>query len=73
MKLDLCGDRRLLYDTETNEIYCDNRPCLGCPLYIMAVEENMITEDETIDCKRAGIIKAFTMLENNIKELIKLL
>lgn len=73
MRLDLFGDKRLLYDTETNEMYCDNRPCLGCPLYKMAVDEDMITDDETIDCKRAGIITAFSMLEHNIKELIKLL
>lgn len=73
MRLYLCGDKRLLYDTETNIVYCSNRPCLGCPLYNMAIEEGMITEDETIDCKRAGIIIAFSMLEHNIKELIKLL
>lgn len=73
MILDLCGDKSLLYDTDTNKIYCNNRPCLGCPLYNMAVEEEMITEDETIDCKGAGIITAFAMLERNIKELIKLL
>lgn len=73
MRLDLCGDKTLLYDTETDEIYCNNRPCLNCPLYNMAVEEGMITEDETIDCKKAGTIIAFSMLEHNIKELIKLL
>lgn len=72
MRLDLCGDKSLLYDTDTDELYC-NRPCLECPLYNMAVEEDMITEDEMIDCKRAGIITAFAMLERNIKELIKLL
>lgn len=72
MILDLCGDKRLLYDTDTNELYC-HRPCLDCPLYNMAVEEDMITDDETIDCKRAGIITAFAMLERNIKEVIKLL
>lgn len=68
MILDLFGDKRLLYDTETNEMYCDNRPCLGCPLYQMAVDKDMVTDDETIDCKRAGIITAFSMLEHNIKE-----
>lgn len=39
----------------------------------MAEKEDMIAENETIDCKRAGIITAFAMLERNIKELIKLL
>lgn len=73
MRLVLCNDNRLIYDTDSNVLLCTNRPCLRCPLYNMAVEEDMITEDKTIDCKRAGIITAFAMLENNIKELIKLL
>lgn len=73
MRLVLCNDNQLIYDTDSNKVYCNRRPCLGCPLYNMAVEEDMITENETIDCKRAGIITAFAMLENNIKELIKLL
>lgn len=73
MRLILFGDKELLYDTETNEISCGKRPCLGCPLYKMAEKENMFTNNETIDCRRAGIITAFAMLEHNMKELIKLL
>lgn len=73
MRLNLFRDKRLLYNTETNEIYCDYRPCLECPLYKIAVKENMTTKSGAIDCKRAGIITAFAMLEHNIKELIKLL
>lgn len=73
MKLNLCNNKDLIYDTDTGKLNCFKVPCCKCPLYHIAVEENMITEDETIDCKRAGIITAFAMLEHNIKELIKLL
>lgn len=70
MRLNLFGDKRLLYSTETNKIFCGKRPCLGCPLYNMATKENMTTINGTVDCKRAGIITASAMLERNIKELI---
>lgn len=74
MRLVLCKDNRLIYDTDSNMLYCSDRPsCLDCPLYQMAEEEGMITEDNEIDCKKAGIITAFSMLEHNLKELIKLL
>lgn len=58
---------------DTDKLDCIKVPCCKCPLYNMAVVENMIAEDGTIDCKRAGTITAFCMLEHNIKELIKLL
>lgn len=74
MRLVLCNDNHLIYDTDNNLLSCSNRPsCLDCPLYQMAIEEGMITGDDKVDCKRAGIITAFSMLEHNIKELIKLL
>lgn len=73
MILNLFGDKGLLYDTETNKIFCGKRPCFGCPLHSMATKENMTTISGAIDCDRAGIITAFAMLERNIKELIKLL
>lgn len=72
MILDLCGGKKILYDTDSNELLCSNRPCLNCPLYNMAVEEGMFIGD-VIDCKKAATITAFSMLEHNIKELIKLL
>lgn len=73
MRLVLCNDNQLIYDTDSNELLCANKPCLNCPLYQMAVQEEMITENNEIDCKKASIITAFSMLEHNIKELIKLL
>lgn len=73
MRLYLYNDKNLIYDTDTGKLDCFCRPCLNCPLRNMAVAKDIITEDKTIDCKRAGIITAFAMLEHNIKELIKLL
>lgn len=74
MRLVLCNDNQLTYDTDSNILHCSDRPsCLNCPLYRMAIKEGIFTGDDEVDCKSAGIITAFTMLERNIKELIKLL
>lgn len=66
MKLKIHSNPNIYFDTKTLEVECFGVSCTKCPYACCR-------HSEDIHCTRTITKDAFKLLENNIKELIKLL